>query len=202
MRFVWIALALAAPALAETQDGEDIVRAGCRIRTAHVDARGVATVEADCAWHLAPAALLAVLRDPAQLGAALSTLGECRRMPDGRLLQVHTVGWPLDDRQITLDWRETALPDGGVRLDYQRAARQEPLGNGRVQILEDSGLWEIRGDGPGDTKLHYTSRYDAGGNLKPWVVRRFQKEGIANSMEELAAAARALAARSGGASTP
>jgi hypothetical protein len=40
----------------------------------------------------------------------------------------------------------------------------------------------------GGTQLYYTSRYDAGGTLKPFLVRRFQKEGIATSLEELRAA--------------
>lgn len=180
--------ALAAHAESDSRDDQGLMRAGCRVRTTQVDARGIATVAADCHWQRTPEAVLGVLRDPAKLGAALSSLGECKRLPGGRVLQVHTVGWPLDDRQITLDWRETALPDGGVRFDYTRAAQQEPLGDGRVAILEDAGFWEIRGDGAGGTKLAYSSRYDAGGNLKPWVVRRFQKDGIATSLEELLAA--------------
>jgi Polyketide cyclase / dehydrase and lipid transport len=180
-------LAFAAHAETEARDDQDLMRAGCRVRTAQVDVRGIATVAAECSWQRTPDAVLGVLRNPALLGAALSSLGECKRLPGGRVLQVHTVGWPLDDRQITLDWRETALPDGGVRFDYARAAQQEPLGAGRVEILEDEGRWEIRPDGAGGTKLSYSSRYDAGGNLKPWVVRRFQKDGIATSLEELLA---------------
>ena len=180
--------AFAAHAENDSRDDQDLMRAGCRVRTTQVDARGMATVAADCHRQRAPEAVLGVLRDPAKLASALSSLGECKRLPGGRVLQVHTVGWPLDDRQITLDWRETALPDGGVRFDYARSAQQEPLGKGRVAILEDEGFWEIRGDGAGGTKLAYSSRYDAGGNLKPWVVRRFQKDGIATSLEELLAA--------------
>ena len=183
-----LALSRGAYAGNEARDDQDLLRAGCRVHTASVDARGVATVAAECRWARAPAAMLEVLRNPEQLGAALSTLAECKRLPGGRVLQVHTVGWPLDDRQVTLDWRETALPDGTVRFAYQRAARQEPLGEGRVEIVEDDGLWEIRSDGAGGTRLSYTSRYDAGGSLKPWVVRRFQKDGIATSLAELLAA--------------
>ncbi len=194
---VALSLALALPAsaaLAEAVDDQDIVRGGCRVRTAAIDARGVATVEARCVWDVAPEALLAMLREPAQLGTVLSTLAECRRLPDGRVLQVHSVGWPLDDRQVTLDWQESVLEDGGVRFSYRRAAKQEPLAEGRVEIVEDEGHWEIRRNGNGGTQLYYASRYDAGGTLKPWVVRRFQKDGIATSMEELRAAASSGAA--------
>ena len=180
--------AAAAHSESKASDDHDITRAGCRVRTTNVDARGIATVAADCHWQRTPDAVLGIMRDPPRLADALSSLGECKKFPGGRVLQVHSVGWPLDDRQITLDWRESALPDGGVRFDYKRAAKQEPLGEGRVQILKDEGFWEITADGKGGTNLSYTSRYDAGGNLKPWVVRRFQKDGIATSLEELLAA--------------
>jgi len=165
-----------------------IERAGCRVHTEAIDARGVATVAAECHWAVATEAVLATLRNPAKLGAALSSLAECRRLPDGRLLQVHAVGWPLEDRQVTLDWREAALEDGGLRIHVQRAEQQEPLVAGRSAILESEGRWEIRPDGAGGTKLSYHSRYDAGGNLKPWLVRRFQKNGVATSLEELRSA--------------
>ncbi len=184
-------LALAAPlaAAGEAADAE-LSRAGCSVRSAAVDAQGISRVEAACSWQdVAPEAVLAVLRDPARLARALSTLAECRRLPDGRLLQVHTVGWPIDDRQITLDWKETALPGGGTRFDYRGSARQEPLSTGRVLIRVDEGSWEIRASASGGTRLLYTSRYDAGGNLKPWVVRAFQKSGIATSLAELRASA-------------
>lgn len=184
-----ITLAAAASAEASGDDAQNISRAGCVIRTTEIDARGIATVAAECHWPLAPEAVLATLRDPEKLGVALSSLGECKRLPDGRILQVHTVGWPLDDRQVTLEWRETPLADGGVRIEYRRAEQQEPLAAGRVAILLDEGHWEIRAVGQGAMTLSYSSRYDAGGNLKPWVVRRFQKDGIATSLEELRAAA-------------
>jgi Polyketide cyclase / dehydrase and lipid transport len=182
-------LAVGSSAEIQPSDAREVERAGCRIRTARVDAGGIATVSADCRWQLAPEAVVATVRHPERLGDALSSLRECTRLPDGRVLQVHKIGWPLGDRQVTLDWRETGLPDGGIRLDYRRADRQEPLAEGRVAIVEDEGLWVIRPDGTGGTRLSYTSRYDAGGSLKPWVVRRFQKDGIATSLEELRAAA-------------
>jgi hypothetical protein len=183
-----LALAIAAAAGAAAQPlerGAEIRRAGCRVYTESVDTNGVATVTAECRWPLELSAVLATLRNPQKLTAALTSLGDWRRLPDGRVLQVHRVGWPLADRQVTLDWRERALPTGGIRFEYRRAARQEPLGKGRVGIREDEGRWEIRPDGERGTRLVYTSRYDAGGALKPFLVRRFQRHGIASSLEEL-----------------
>ncbi len=170
-------------------DGADAVaRAGCLVRTTQIDARGVATVAAECRWPVAVDSVVATIRDPAKLAGALSSLVDCQRLPDGRVLQVHSPGWPLGDRQVTLDWRETELPGGGVRFEYQRAQRQEPLAAGRVAIGDHVGRWEIVPDPHGGTRLSYTSHYDAGGSLKPWLVRRFQKDGIAASLEELRAA--------------
>lgn len=169
-------------------DAEAVARAGCRVRTMQIDARGVATVAAECRWPVAADAVVATIRDPAKLAGALSSLVDCQRLPDGRVLQVHSPGWPLGDRQVTLDWRETELPGGGMRFEYRRAERQEPLAAGRVAIGDHVGRWEILPDAHGGTKLSYTSQYDAGGSLKPWLVRRFQKDGIAASLAELRAA--------------
>jgi carbon monoxide dehydrogenase subunit G len=186
----WLVLALAGDAAAEgaIPDGAVLERAGCRVRTAAIDARGVATVAADCHWAVSTEAVVATLRDPEKLGDALSSLRLFERLPDGRVLQVHEVGWPLDDRQVTLDWRETPLAGGGLRIEVAPSERQEPLGEGRAAIVESRSRWEIRPDGRGGTELSYRSRYDAGGTLKPWLVRRFQKLGVASSLAELRSA--------------
>lgn len=184
-----IALARGAAAEATLDGGAVLERDGCRVRTEAIDARGVATVAAECRWAVATDAVVATLRDPAKLGDALSSLRACERLPDGRVLQVHQVGWPLDDRQVTLDWRETPIAGGGLRIEVAPSRRQEPLAAGREAILESRSHWEIRPDGRGGTVISYLSRYDAGGSLKPWLVRRFQKHGVAASLAELRAAA-------------
>jgi hypothetical protein len=161
------------------------------VRTVGVDARGVATVAADCAWPHAPHEVLATLRDPAKLAGALSSLRDAWRLPDGRVVQVHRPGWPFADRQVTLDWREHALPDGGMRISYRLAREQALLGAGREPILADEGRWIVRPDSAGGSRVSYTSRYDAGGSLKPWLVRRFQRAGIARSLAEIRAATEA-----------
>jgi carbon monoxide dehydrogenase subunit G len=191
-----LAAALAAlPGLAGAEAGAAGARAGCSVRTASVDTRGVATVVAECAWPLAPREVLATLRDPAKLASALSALRDARRLSDGRVVQVHRPGWPFEDRQVTLDWREAPLDDGGMRISYRRAAQQEPLARGAAAIREDDGQWTVRPDGAGGARVSYRSRYDAGGNLKPWLVRRFQRLGIARSLAEIRAAAEASAQR-------
>jgi hypothetical protein len=86
------------------------------------------------------------------------------------------------------------LPDGGLRSRYWRSARQEPLEPGRVQVRIDEGVWEILPDGSGGTLLRYEMRYDPGGSLEPWLVRRLQAPGIERSLVEIRDAAEALAA--------
>jgi hypothetical protein len=189
MRGGVLAAALLVGAGAATAEPDELVGGGCRVRTVALAESGVAEVEARCAWDVPADAVLAILRDPERLGAALDALAESRRLADGRILQVHTVGWPLADRQVTLDWREEPLDAGGARFVYGRSARQEPLGAGRVEIAVDEGLWEVSEQAGGGTALVYTSRYDAGGALEPFLVRRFQREGIARSLAELRAAA-------------
>jgi hypothetical protein len=163
----------------------------CRIRTVGVAEDGVATIEAHCSWAVKPEWLIAILRDPARLAAALSTLIECRAVPGGRV-EVHSVGWPIADRQVTLDWREHALPDGGSRFVYSRAKRQEPLAARRIQIEIDEGWWEVRRVADGSAALVYSSRYDAGANLDPLLARPFLHDGIARSLRELRSAAEAF----------
>ncbi len=189
MRGGVLAAALIVGAGAATAEPDELVGGGCRVRTVALAESGVAEVEARCAWDVPADSVLAILRDPERLGAALHALAECRRLADGRILQVHTVGWPLADRQVTLDWREEPLDAGGTRFVYGRSARQEPLAAGRVEIAIDEGLWEVSEQARGGTALVYTSRYDAGGALEPFLVRRFQREGIARSLAELRAAA-------------
>ena len=181
---------LLAPSVAAepADDASVLERAGCRVHTTAVDAQGVATVAAECEWPIATHELVATLRDPARLGEALSSLRSSERLPDGRVVQVHQPGWPFEDRQVTLDWRETALADGGLRIETAPAARQEPIRAGRTSIRESRSLWEIFPSPAGGTRLSYLSRYDAGGSLKPWLVRRFQKYGIAATLAELRAA--------------
>lgn len=174
---------------------------GCRVRTAAVDMDGVATIAARCDWGVAPATLVAVLREPARLDAALSTLRECRAIPGGRV-EVHSIGWPIDDRQVTLDWRERSLAGGGTRFDFSRAARQEPLGTGRVEVPLEEGFWRVRPRTGGGARLEYETRYDGGGNLAPALTRRFQESGVAQSLAELRAAAERLAAANDVAAAP
>jgi hypothetical protein len=113
------------------------------------------------------------------------------RLGDGRILNVISPGWPLDDRQSTLPIEKEPLPDGGLRLVYSLASVQEPLGRGRVQTRRDDGRWEIRADGLGGSHVRYETTYDAGGGLPRAVVQGAIPRHVAKSMRELRSAAEA-----------
>ncbi len=186
LALAWIPLlVLQTAAFAEDQQPEH----GCRVRTDDLDERGVAEVSADCRWSVPPEYVVAIVRDQDAIDEVLSSLSESTLLPDGRVFQVHSMGWVAADRQVTLRFQTRRLADDGLRADFERAAEQQPLTPGRVQITLDRGWWEIHPDGRGGTHLRYAVRYDAGGNLKPWIVRRFQKAGVALSMQELRLAA-------------
>ena len=182
-RIAWIALALMPAAQAIGDE------AGCTVERARVDAAGIATYTAQCRWPVAPGLVAEIVAEPKLIAAASSSLAESTRLGDGRVLNVHSVGWPIDDRQSTIVTEKTPLPDGGLVLTYTLAPEQAPLGAGRVQVLRDDGRWEIRGDGDGGTQLHYEQTYDAGGSLPVSLVQRTVRASIEESLAELRAAA-------------
>lgn len=183
-------LLLAAPALA----GPEARTEGCTVERAATDARGIATYRSLCRWSVGHELVARALGDKQLMEASNANLGKGRTLPDGRSINVHThLG--IADRQSTLEGEREALPGGGLRLRYWSSPRQAPLEPGRVQVLVDEGVWEILPDGAGGTQLRYEMRYDPGGNLRPWLVRRFQAAGIASSLDALRRAAESLAAR-------
>ena len=194
------ALTLAAPAFAA--EGPD--EAGCTIELAR-EAAGIATYAAECHWPVAPRFVAAIVGDPQRIAAASTSLVSRTRLADGRILNVHLAGWPIDDRQSALAIEKTALADGGLLLSYKLAPVQAPLGGGRVQARRDDGRWEIRGEAGsgaggeagsgtgGGTRVLYETTYDAGGSLPVSLVQRTVRSSLAESLAEIRAAAEALA---------
>lgn len=181
-------LTLAAPGLAAGGSGE----AGCAIELAR-EVAGIATYAAECDWPVAPRFVAAIVGDPQRIAAAATSLVSSTRLADGRILNVHLAGWPIDDRQSTLATKKTALADGGMLLSYTLAPVQAPLGRGRVQARRDDGRWEIRGGSGGGTRVLYETSYDAGGSLPVSLVQRSVRSSVAESLAEIRAAAELLA---------
>ena len=80
------------------------------------------------------------------------------------------------------------LPDGGFKTSWTGSAKQEPLKDGLVVCPMSDGYWEVHPNGT-NSKVVYSLRYDAGGSVPTWLVRNFQKGGIADLVEEMKAVA-------------
>ncbi len=186
-------LALAGPSSAEGD-------ADCTIALARTDAAGVATYRAECRWPVAPRFVSEIVGDSAAIAEASTSLAESTELPDGRVVNVHSPGWPIGDRQSTLAIDKRPLPDGGLLLSYSLAPEQAPLGRGRVQARRDDGRWEIRAH-RGGTLLRYETTYDAGGGLPVSLVQRTVRSSVAESLAELRTAAEQRARAAGQSAT-
>lgn len=157
-------------------------RAGCSISVGDRDANGLDLIIADCVWPVATDKVIAAVKGP-ETHDFLGSVKESTKLPDGRIKQVH-VASGIADRGITLSFTDQTLPDGGFKTSWTRAAKQEPLGEDIVDVPVDDGWWEVHPDGA-NTKVTYGLRYDVGGKVPTWLVRGFQKGGIADLVEEM-----------------
>jgi hypothetical protein len=162
-------------------------RAGCSISVGDRDAAGLDLIIADCTWPVATDKVIAAVKSP-EKHDFLASVKESTKLADGRILQVH-VASGIADRQITLAFTNETLADGGFKTSWTRAAKQEPLQEDCVDAPVDDGYWEVRPNGAGSTKVIYGLRYGLGGKVPTWLVRGFQKGGIADLVEEMRAVA-------------
>ena len=157
-------------------------RAGCSISVGDRDG-AIDKIVADCVWPVAPSAAIAAVKNP-ETHDFLSSVVESTRLADGRILQIHFASG-ISNRQVTLAFTDQDLADGGFKTGWTLAKVQEPLRDGLVAVPVNDGSWEVHPDGAGGSKVTYTLRYDAGGKVPAWLVRSFQKGGIADLVEEM-----------------
>jgi hypothetical protein len=181
--------------LADAGLANEVRTAGCVVRRTAVDASGVGTFVSECSWDVAFEFVARAFSDDELMRGANSNLGEGEDLGDGRRISTYS-HFGVADRQVTLESAREELPTGGFRSRYWMSPRQAPLVPGRVQVRVDEGAWEIEPAPGGGTRVRFEMRHDAGGNLSPWLVRKFQAPGIARSLAELRSAAEKLAARS------
>jgi hypothetical protein len=166
-------------------------RGDCEVTVGDRDAEGNNLVIAYCSWTLSIDKLKKAFEDVSSHDEYLSSVTQSTVLEDGRVLQVHQAAG-ISDRQITLAFTEEDLDDGGYRVSWTRADKQEALGEGRVDAPVDDGYWQVRPGKDGVQKVEYSLRYDAGGRVPTWIVRAFQKGGIADICDEMLAAASKL----------
>jgi hypothetical protein len=180
--------------LADAGLADEARAAGCVVRRTAVDASGVGTFVSECDWAVAFEFVARAFSDDELMREANSNLGEGEDLGDGRRISTYS-HFGVADRQVTLESAREELPTGGFRSRYWMSPRQAPLAPGRVQVRVDEGMWEIAPAPGRGTRVRFEMRHDAGGNLSPWLVRKFQAPGIARSLHELRGAAEMLAAR-------
>ena len=187
MRRILFLLVFLVPTLAHAERKVVAERAGCSISVGDRDADGNDLIIADCLWDIDKAKVIKAVKSPENHDVLLSSVEESTKLADGRILQVHFASG-ISNRQITLAFTDQDLPDGGFKTSWTRASKQEPLRDGLVDVPVDDGSWEVTSKG-GQTRVVYTLRYDAGGKVPTWLVRNFQKGGIADLVEEMKEAA-------------
>jgi len=179
-----VALGLLAAGPASADDRKVVgERADCVITKGDRDDRGTDLIVATCNWNADLARVQSVIRD-APSHVFFSSVVVSRALADGRIVQIHRASG-ISDREVTLDFTETAVGEGGIRVGWTKSEKQEPIGDGRVEVVVNDGYWEAHAAGAGKVKVIYSLRYDPGGRVPSWVVRAFQKNGIADIVEEM-----------------
>jgi hypothetical protein len=168
---------------------------GCVVRQGAVNDDGLAEFVTECRWEIAPRFVAEVLRDPRQVAKANASISECHPLADGRVIFVYHPGWPFEERQATLDRRVTERESGGVLVEFRIASVQEPLPAGRIAVAVDEGSFEVTPLPDGASHLRYVMRYDPGGNLEPWFIRRFMRPNLESSLERIRGLADEIARR-------
>ncbi len=158
-------------------------RAGCKITVGDRDDHGTDLIIATCHWPIAASKITPVVR-AAETHDFLSSVGTSTKLPDGRIHQLHKASG-ISDREITLDFKNETLPSGDFKTSWTRAAKQEPIGEDSVQVPIDDGYWQVHDNGNGTSIVIYGLRYSAGGRVPSFLVRSFQKGGIADLVEEM-----------------
>ncbi len=184
-----LALALVLlPTTALAGDRKEVAqRADCVITVGDRAEDGTDLIIAECAWPVASSAVIAAVKNVSAHDDYLSSVKESTSLGGDRYLQIHEASG-IADRQITLRYTNETLADGGFKTSWTRDQAQEPLREGVVDCPRDDGWWEVHPDGDG-SKVTYGLRYDAGGKVPSWLVRSFQKGGIADIVEQMRAAA-------------
>jgi hypothetical protein len=158
----------------------------CKITAGDRDAEGNNLMLCYCDWKAPLASIKAIFKDSGEHDTYMTSVVESTVLADGRVLQVHQADG-ISDRQITLDFSEENFEDGGYKVSWTRSAKQEPLGSGRIDALLDDGYWEVRPGKDGVNKVVYGLRYDPGGRVPSFIVRAFQKNGLAVLLNEMEA---------------
>ncbi len=184
MSMLIVSLALLVPIVVQAGGRKEVAqRADCVITVGDRDSRGTDLIIGTCQWPVAASKVIPIVK-AAETHTFLSSVAVSRRLSDGRIFQVHKASG-ISDREVALDFTNETLPGGGFKVSWTASSRQEPVDEDRVAVAVDDGYWEVHDNGDGTSKVIYGLRYDPGGKVPDWLVRTFQKGGIADLLEEM-----------------
>lgn len=177
-----LTFAVSASALADERK-EVAKRADCVISVG--DRVGVTDlVLADCQWPIAASKIIPVIKDAGIHDKVMSSVVSSDKVGDLLYHQVHQASG-ISDREATLKFTITETGDT-VKVAWTLAPTQQPkTDEDNVAAVQDDGHWLVKDNGDGTSYVQYALRYDPGGRVPSWVVRAFQKGGIADIVEEM-----------------
>ena len=160
--------------------------ADCEITAGDRDERGNNLMLCYCDWKAPLESIKAAFKNVEEHDTYMTSVVESTVLADGRVLQVHQADG-ISDRQITLDFSEESFAEGGIKVSWTRSKQQEPLQKGRIDPPMDDGSWTVHPGELGVNKVIYSLRYEPGGRVPGFIVRAFQKDGIAEVLVEMLA---------------
>ncbi len=124
-----------------------------------------------CRWaDVPPEAVVDILSEPETWHLTFRTVVAGELLRDGRLLQVLRVK-PFGKRQVTIEFTTTNVA-GIWRVAWHKAAAQEPLEEGLMEVEFFEGWWEVKSDGNGGSVVVHAARLDPGEDIPRVVVRK------------------------------
>lgn len=145
-----------------------------------------AVLRAECLWTLPYEEVLALIEPADRFDEFLSGVSSSERIPAPtetiRIVQTYSFSG-VNDRAIVLDYTVDEV-EKGKRISFTKALDQTLLPKGYVEVIENSGYWEISVH-DGKTKLVFESIFNPGGYLPDILFQWFQGPGTRGMIGEL-----------------
>ena len=143
-------------------------------------------LRADCLWTLPYDAVLALIEPADRFDEFVSGVSSSERVAASSetIRIVQTYSFPgVQDRAIVLDYTIDEV-EHGKRISFTKALDQTLLPKGFVEVIENTGYWEISVH-DGKTRLVFESIFNPGGYLPDILFQWFQGPGTRGMIAEL-----------------
>jgi len=162
----------------------------CELSLGPASPTGVVPMRAECHWpDIAPDkvhALLGAWGDHDRYWSSVQS-SDVKRT-DGARTWVHQVHQSkgIADRECIVVMQSESI-DGGTKYHWTLDQGQLQVGDGRVEVAQSDGFWEITAHPDGGTRAIHQLSYDPGGSVPGFLVRWFQTSGLTAVVTELEA---------------